>query len=265
MPGKSQGFTLLELLIAVTILVMLVGMVFASFASVTSSMDIARDNAERLRHRQVVWRNLTVNLQSVYADAACFQPEYQFLGESREGPQGPADMLRFVTSLSMPGARSLPGVLKVVTYELVDYGQLSAEIAAALPYDESRPSGVLLIREEPLQLETQDFAANSSDPAWNSYERAIPAASIDFQYFDGVAGEWTDAWDSVEERRLPGGVWVKVNLPRSEEERADDARAGINYLENPDLEYFVSFPLGRDTELPFPDFNHMRFDANEEQ
>ncbi|HDP34069.1 MAG TPA: type II secretion system protein, partial [Candidatus Hydrogenedentes bacterium] len=113
------GFTLLELLIAVSVLTVIVGLVHATFASITSSMALARDNADRLRFKQIVWRNLSTNLQGVYADAGCVQPEYQFLGKSADGPHGAADNLRFATSLPLPGTRSLPGVSKIVTYELV--------------------------------------------------------------------------------------------------------------------------------------------------
>lgn len=259
----AGGFTLMELMIAITVLTVVVFLVFASFFSVTSTMAVARSSAERLRFRQIAWRNLTTNLHGVYADAGCLQPEYQFLGEDRQGPHGPADYLRFATSLPLPGAKSLPGLSKVVTYEVVDRSEVRPEIADALPYDEDRPGSILLIHEEPLQLETQDFVARVSDTAWDTYERAIPVATMDIQYYDSAQDEWRDQWDSLEERRLPGGIWVKINFPLSEDERAEEARLGINPMESPDLELIMAFPLGRDIELPFPDFNHLRFEGYE--
>ncbi len=262
--ASIHGFTLLELLIAISVLVIIVGLVYASFYSVTSTMALARDSADRLRFQQIVWRNLSSNLQGVYADAGAIQPEYQFLGESGDGPFGPADSLRFATSLPLPGARSLPGLSKVVTYELVDYTDVSDTVAAAIPYDESRPGNILMIREEPLQLESQDFVARVSDAQWDTYERAIPVASMDIQYYDGVQQEWVDQWDSLEERRLPGGVWIKINFTRNEDEHREAMQRGINPDEHPDLEILMALPPGRDVEFPFPDFNHLRFDAYEE-
>ena len=259
-----SGFTLLELLISVTILAVIVGIVYTTFSSITTTVGMARDSADRLRFKQIVWRNFSANLQGVYTDSGCIQPEYQFLGESSDGAYGAADTLRFATSLPIPGPASLPGVSKWVTYELMDRSEVSETIAASLPYDESRPGGILVIREEPLQLQSDDFVASVSDAQWDIYERAIPVASMDIQYYDGISKEWKESWDSMEERRLPGGVWVRINFPRSEEEQTEDYRNGINPEEDPDLEVMMAFPLGRNVEYPFPDFNHLRIVEMEE-
>jgi len=254
------GFTLMELLISITVLTILVGLIYGSFASITNTMNIARDNADLLRYRQVVWRSLTTNLQAVYADSACLQPDYQFLGETKNGAYGSADSLRFVAALPMPGSQSLPGVIKVVSYTLSDYAAVSPELLAGMTLDDDRPGGVLVIREEPLQLESSDFVTRAGDPKWAVYERAVPVASIKIQYYDQVQNEWREEWDSTTEQRLPGGVWFQINFPRTREEREEELRQGINALEHPDLEYITFLPLGRGVELPFPDFNHMRFE-----
>lgn len=261
---RREGFTLLELLIAILILAVIVGIIYGGFSSVTNTMDVARGAAERLRFRQIVWRNLSGNLQGVYVDAACLQPEYQFLGENGDGAFGPADTLRFSASLPMPGARSLPGVSKVVTYALVDRSEAGSEVASLLPLDEERPGSILLISEKPLRLESGDFVSENDDSLSETNEQAVPVASMDILYFDGTRNEWVEEWDSMAERRLPGGIWVKINFPRSEEERAETVQAGIDLTENPDLEIMSSFPLGRDVEYPFPDFNNLRFTDNEE-
>lgn len=255
---KQYGFTLLELLISVTILTVIISIIYATFSSVSSTVAVARDVADRLRFKQIVWRNFSANLQGVYTDAGCIQPEYQFIGESEDGPYGPADSLRFATSLPIPGPASLPGISKWVTYEVSDYGSVSETIASSIPYDEERPGSILVIREEPIQLESKDFTANTSDAQWDIYEKAIPIASMDIQYYDGVSKEWMEDWDSLDERRLPGGVWIRINFPRSEEERNEEYQSGINPAEHPDLEIMMAFPLGRNVEYPFPDFNHLR-------
>lgn len=265
--GPCCGFTLMELLISITVLTILVGLVYGSFASVINTMALARDNADLLRYRQVVWRSLSTHLQAVYADAACMQPEYQFLGEPGTGPNGPADSLRFVAALPMPGALSLPGMLKVVTYTLADPASLSPELTAGLPVDENRPGVVLVIREEPLRLESSDFVAQAQAEDMAVYERAVPVTSLKIQYYDHIDNEWREEWDSITEQRLPGGVWFQINFPRTQEAREEELRQGINALEHPDLEYMTFLPLGRGVELPFPDFNHMRFEdvpANEQ-
>ncbi|NLN94417.1 MAG: type II secretion system protein [Candidatus Hydrogenedens sp.] len=264
MRNKSfkSGFTLLELLIAMTVLVAIVGIVYSSFSSVTMTMGLARVDAERLRFRQILWRSFSQNLQSVYVDAACLQPEYGFIGENKDSGFGPADTLRFVSALPMPGAGALPGIYRVVSYTVTNRAETDSAIAASLPL-ESENSNILLIREEPFQLESQGFFHDAQGVTGDVFEQAVPVASMDVQYFDSGSNEWVDDWDSSEERRLPGGVWIKVNFARSDEDRHADYAAGIDLNEHPDFEFMMSFPLGRNVEYPFPDFNHLRYLSDE--
>jgi prepilin-type N-terminal cleavage/methylation domain-containing protein len=262
-PHSASGFTLLELLIAIMILAILVGIVYSSFASVTSTMEMARDAADRLRFRQIVWRSLSTNLQSIYVDAGCLQSEYQFLGENKDGGLGPADSLRYTSSLPLPGAGALPGISKIITCQVVDRNEVDSEVVNSVPYDEERPGSILMIHEEPLKLESQDFVTETQNAEWDVYEQAVPVASMDILYFDGLQKEWVEEWDSLAQRRLPGGITVKINFPRSEEERAEAFKAGIDLQKNPDLEITMSLPLGRDVEFPFPDFNNLRLNPDD--
>lgn len=257
-----SGFTLLELLIAVTVLVTIVGLVYGSFSSVTMTMDLARIDAERLRFRQILWRSFSHNLQSVYADAACLQQEYAFVGENKDGGFGPADSIRFVSALPMPGAAALPGIYRVVSYTVTNQAETDSVMVASLPL-ENENSSILLIREEPFQLESGGFFHDAQGVAGDVFEQAVPVGSMDVQYFDSGSNEWVDAWDSLEERRLPGGIWIKINFARSDEDRQSDYAAGIDLNEHPDFEFMLSFPLGRNVEYPFPDFNHLRYLSDE--
>lgn len=264
-PVFKRGFTLLEVLIAILVLAILVGIVFRGFSAVTSTMVTAQNAAETLRSRQTVWRNLSENVQGIYADGACLQPEYKLVGTSEEGPFGPADTLRFATSLPMRGANALPGITKVVTYSVVDQSEAGDDIVRLLPVDEERPGEILLIREEPLLLESDDFSTQDAAEMSEAYEQGVPVASMDILYFDGMENEWVEEWDSISQRRLPGGIWFKINFPRSEEERQASFSEGIDLQESADLELMMSLPLGRDVEFPFPDFNNLRLLMDEEE
>jgi len=252
-------------LIAILVLAILVGIVFRGFSAVTSTMVTAQNAAETLRSRQTVWRNLSENVQGIYADGACLQPEYTLVGTSEEGPFGPADTLRFATSLPMRGANALPGITKVVTYSVVDQSEAGDDIVRLLPVDEERPGEILLIREEPLLLESDDFSTQDAAEMSEAYEQGVPVASMDILYFDGMENEWVEEWDSISQRRLPGGIWFKINFPRSEEERQASFSEGIDLQESADLEIMMSLPLGRDVEFPFPDFNNLRLLMDEEE
>jgi prepilin-type N-terminal cleavage/methylation domain-containing protein len=260
---SAKGFTLLELLIAVTVLVAIVGIVYGSFSSLIMTMSLARVDAERLRFRQILWRSFSQNLQSVYVDAACLQSEYGFIGENKDSGFGPADTLRFISALPMPGANALPGINRVVTYTVSNRAETDSALVASIALEDEN-SNILLIREEPFQLESQGFFHNAQGVAGDVFEQAVPVASMNIQYFDSGSKEWVDEWDSLEARCLPGGIWVKINFARSSDDRQADYAAGIDLNENPDFELMLAFPMGRNVEYPFPDFNHLRYLSEDE-
>jgi prepilin-type N-terminal cleavage/methylation domain-containing protein len=261
MTGRARGFTLLELLVAISVLTVIVGIVFATFASVTDTMAIARDNADRMGYRMALRRNLTENLGAVYADAAGKREEFQLAGTDESGSYGPADTLRFCTSLPMPGAYALPGVMKVVQYSMVSSSEVDASATGYPGDDPERPGMALQITESPLAYEEGIEGAVSGSDQLPLVQFAIPVASFDVLYFDGLSQEWKQDWDSLSEQRLPWAVWVRVNFPRSEEERAADSAAGVDLTETPDVEVMASIATGAGVEGPFLDFNHARLDS----
>jgi prepilin-type N-terminal cleavage/methylation domain-containing protein len=255
---RPRGFTLLELLVAITVLTIIVGIVFATFASVTDTMAIARDNADRMSYRMALRRNLTENLGAVYADAAGTREEFQLAGTDESGSYGPADTLRFCTSLPMPGAYALPGVMKVVDYRLVSSSDIDAAATGYPGDDPERPGMALQITESPLAHEEGIEGAVSGSDQLPMVQLAMPVASFDVLYFDGLTQEWTQDWDSLSEQRLPWAVWVRVNFPRSEEELAADNAAGVDLTETPDVDVMAAIAPGAGVEGPFLDLNHAR-------
>lgn len=259
-----RGFTLLELLVSILVLTVLTAIVYSSFRSVADTTAMARQGAEDLRFRQFLWRNIQTNLNSIYIDPACVSPEYQFLGTDEQGAFGPADAVRFCTALPMDGPDSLPGVLKVVTYQVVDQYEAAEGEVALGSVDDGAAEGesdemLLEILEEPLVLETEDFAANDfEDLDEIQFERHIPIATFDVQYYDGIADEWLDEWDSTLEQRLPWAVRVKINFARSEEEWSADITGGFDPEEEPDLELTACLPAGAGVVEQFIDTNHFR-------
>ena len=262
--ARPRGFTLIELLVAIVVLTAMTGIVYASFRSVADTTAMARKSAEELRFRQFLWRNFHTNLNSLYIDPACVSPEYQFLGTDEQGAFGPADALRFCTALPMDGPDSLPGVLKVVTYQVVDqYEAAEGEVAlgsVAEETPEGESGGMLLeIVEEPLVLEGEDFAAEDFEGLDEMrFERHIPISTLDIKYYDGPADEWLDQWDSALEQRLPWAVRVKINFARTEEEWSADISAGMDPEESPDLDLTAALPVGAGVVEPFIDPNHFR-------
>ncbi len=260
---RRAGFTIIELLVAVSVLSVVVGIVYESFSSVLDSTEMAREESEKTRFKQVLWRHLSENLGSVYSDAACISPEYQLLGTDKEGPFGPADTLRFCTSLTMPGSTALPGVLKVITYDLTNEYSNTEDATVGQVAIDKKPGDrdreyMLVIREEPLVLESAEKDSSITDVDFPVSERKIPIASMDILYYDGDQDEWLKDWDSLAEGRMPWAIQVNINFMRTEEELAMDSQSGINPLEEPDLNLTIGIPSGVGVIDQFMDLNMKR-------
>lgn len=273
---STAGFTLIEIMVAMTILVVLVGGVYACFVSVADTADIARTATEQLRVEQYLWKHFSENLGSISPNPS---GEYALVGEDDSGAFGPADTLRFTTSLPMSGARALPGIEKTVEYYVDDpsSGEAGGFKTFAIDEDlaaEDTPSVTLFITERPLVLLGEDESGDSfkagagagagadTDTEEGPWEREVPIRSINFEYYDGASEEWVEDWNSDETGLLPWAIKVQVNLAKSESQLAMDADAGINPQEDFDLEMTVVLPAGAGVLGEFLDPNHYR--ANEE-
>jgi len=255
---------MLELLISVTILSIIVGIVYSSLVSVTDTAAAARDSNETLRFRQFLWRSFSENLAAVYSDPACEVAGYQLVGENESGPYGPADSLRFCTSLPLSGPGSLPGVMRVVSYRVEE---ASAEDAGAdtggnFAIDKTEAAQdqglYLFVSEMPLVLEDQDFDPEMSDISQSGMEYQVPIASMDIMYYDAETEEWVEDWDSMAQARLPWAVHIMINFARSEEDVAADYQAGVNPEDSADLDMMIALPMGAGVVEPFLDLNHQR-------
>lgn len=267
--ARRHGFTIIELLVAVTVLSVVVGIVYESFSSVLDSTEMAREESEKIRFKQVLWRHLTENLGSIYSDAACISPEYELLGTDKEGAFGPADTLRFCTSLLMPGSTALPGVLKVVTYDLTneystDEDGTLGQVAIDQKPGEENQEWMLVITEEPLVLESAESDTAVTDVEFPISERKIPIASMDILYYDGDQDEWMKDWDSLAEGRMPWAIQVNINFMRTEEELMAETEAGINLEEEPDLNLTIGVPSGVGVLDQFLDINMRRSTIEDE-
>jgi len=257
-----QGFTLIELLISVTILALITVIVHQSFISVTSTTDIARTEARKLRERQYIWRSFSENMAAIYTDPACEQAAYTLFGEDNEGPAGPGDNITFTTTLPMPGSTALPGVLRKVTYEVVEPGEVDADEATSSASidltDEELPPAYLLITEAPLVLDEDELGTDEDALLAQTRVRQVPISSMDIVYYDHETEEWVEEWDSAEREQLPWAIGVAIYLARSAADADMETSMGIDADMDPDLDMTFVVPGGAGMKAPFFDPNHYR-------
>ena len=259
----KRGFTLLELLIAISILVVIVAVVYASFASVTDTMAVARVRTEEMRLRQFLERSFRTNLTSVYVDRGFEQQVFQFVGVNDETRDGPCDSLRFVSTNALMGGRALPGDFKEVRYEPLGGAESFEGLDLAADKDddaqhkydadpqqrklEATETPLLASNAQAVDAESGNLDVTQStgkDPLAPTYEAPsweVPIRTIDFAYYDGE--QWVEEWDSMEQGRLPWCVRVSINFARTEEEIARETEQHIDIVESPDFEVVVPIPI----------------------
>lgn len=256
---NRRGFTLIEVLIAISILMVIVLVLYASFSSVTNTMEMARVSSEEMRLRLFLERSFRANFSSVYADRSVSQEVYRFVGEDAESLDGPNDNVRFVSINTLMGGAGLPGDLKEVRY-----GTVGGDESEINPIDFQNEDGAVGDNQRKLEaVETPLFGANVQelDPdtgylkpaeetgmpadSQDQYETpswSVPIRTVDFSYFDGV--NWVDEWDSQVLGRFPWCVRIRINFARTEDQLEEEKTEGLDIEDNPDFEMVIPLPAG---------------------
>lgn len=253
-PRRTSGFTLLELLIAFAIMSAIVLIVYLGLDSVSKGIDLTRLSAEKMRIQRFLVNHFLTTLNAVYVDPGFIYPEYRFVGVNESGGYGPADSLRFCTSLPMPGANALPGVRRVVTYSFEKSGsgaqQMSSFATDIYGISLNAPQ-YLVITESPLIPGEEDsFSIDIANLPVN--EVRVPLATLDIKYYDPTVNEWKDEWDSQSLQLMPWAVRIIANL--FNEYGEVDAVSE----ETGDIDIFVVLPTCAGVVQPFEDPNHFK-------
>ena len=260
--ASKNGFTLIEMMVAMSILVILTGSLYACFVSVVDSAEIARSSMEGLRVQEFLREHFNNNLSAVHANPS---GEYALIGEDESGAYGPADKLSITTTLPTSGALSLPGIVKTVEYKIDEpsfdeEGGFKTFTIDAPAEDEEMESVMMYITERPLILgedgEGGDLFVDDEEGLW---KREVPIRSLNFEYYDGTAEEWVEDWNSEELGMLPWAIRVSVNLAKSEAQLQADYLDGVGTDDDPDFSLIVVLPTGAGVVTPdFHDPNHAR-------
>ena len=208
---KNTGFTLIEMLVALTIIVAILVMVYGSFAATTRSIDASGARLARVERACFALRLMTRQIRCAYAprspsasapgsqgpgpgsnSGSVFQatetsprtPSIVFRGGSRD-PHG--EILSFVTSSGLGASPEAPRGLFRVTYL----------------YD--RASSTLSISRQ----EQTDSSADRSNPRRADVLLAN-VAQVDLAFHDGK--QWQQAWDAVQKHELPRAVKVEITV-----------------------------------------------------
>ncbi len=177
--SRRRGFSLLELLIAIGLLSVLVGMVYAFTVTLFDREARALDAAAQSQTATMIFDRLESDLMTAIAS-----------GRGGAGLRGEADSLTVTQRSVMPGSRAAPA---------------SDEQTTTIRFDE---------RLRRVTIERTDGDAGGRETATDPAPYPVPVRMAKFRYFDGDA--WRDRFSS--DRGMPVAVELAIWFGDADEE-----------------------------------------------
>ena len=204
---NDSSFTLIEILVALSMILIILGVVYGSYTATMQSLSRCRAKIGLEQEARTLLSRMAQEIRCGYPSAVRREPRPpsthsrpatkilreadrpHFLGE-RASPRG--DLLQLLTAGGITRPDEALAGLSLVAYR----------------FDESRRT---LLRRQVRLVDLPDIAAN--DDNWLPAARRVRAVVL--KYFDGK--EWREEWNSNDTRRLPEAVSIQITM--------DDERA----------------------------------------
>lgn len=198
LPGNGNGFTMVELLIAISILAMILITIYAAFQGTIKVIRTGSRGADNYQH-------LRLAIESIRRDLVCafIPPGEEGVLKGIDNDSGGSDMdsIDFVTASNLmadPGEDRRESDICEVGYFISDEHE-----------------GVL-VRRVDLTVDSNPFSGGRLEPI------AEKVVALNFQYYDAEEDKWLDSWDPEAEEEneqikgLPPIVWVEVTVVDAE-------------------------------------------------
>jgi len=193
---REPGFTLVEMLVALSMMGILFGIAYATYAATTRSVARCGAKIAVAQEARAVLARMAREIRCVYVGARA-RPKKA--GGTRDlledGPRslvghdgsGQGDLLQLLTTGAITRPDELDAGVREVAYRL----------------DESNRT---LLRRQTKSVDLSE--ARSDDRGWWVVARNVRAVSV--RYFDGK--DWREKWDSQDEQGPPGAVRVEISF-----------------------------------------------------
>lgn len=227
----QKGFTLIEVLISLTILSLIMGVVMGGFRLGSRSWRKGEERLEEQQRMRCVFTILIQDIKSCILLQRSADPEVSGKKRNRANQPvvfiGEADKLKFVTTASGIGPQVKKGTLREVSY--------------GLSYEEDKPGLVMGERpwlyQNPFEDEDVRLGEESSGPPPSIYSLYPDVVDIVFQYYGvkeihkrpkerDAEPEWHDDWNPLQDiqsgedylKNLPEKVKVTLRRKKSEDD-----------------------------------------------
>lgn len=194
---KRQGFTLLELIVALVIFAIVISAAYSLF-------DAGRSVTTRAEFRAQLFQTARAALTAVEEDlrgATMMSTPFDtgFIGTNGGSEKEPMDKLEFVSVNRYTGASY---DINKITDKV--WGSDVSKVYYWIEQDTSK-TACGFVRERPVELTPVSGPVHREE---SISEIAKDVAFINFRYYDG--SDWTDSWDSTQTMKLPKAVEVTV-------------------------------------------------------
>ena len=179
--GSEEGFTLVEVLLAVSLIAMMATLVFGSLYMTTSAIEAARAKST---DEQIVRRTLSLMIDELAVSESRATGPWMGINDQRDGQ--PADSVAFLTMGQFRGADSAKDT------ELV-----------RIVYTRE---GDRLLRFSRRNL------YGLTDESVEKVELATKVKGFNVRYYDGKSQLWLDEWDSRGKPGAPKAILIELTL-----------------------------------------------------
>jgi len=197
----NNGFTLMELMLAIVILGLVVTTVLASFNTVFSTTDALQSNSQIYEMAKNCLKRMSRDLESVYiAQPPIYRPpefddlpdDYRIVGLSEDTSGTGFAKIRFASRAHLPLENTIRGGVAEIVY-----------------YLQAKEDGSLVLKRSDNIYPYPEFEENGSHPIL--CERV---KSVTFKYYDAEGSEY-EAWDSESdeyEYETPAAIEIRLEI-----------------------------------------------------
>ena len=193
------GFTLIEILVSVTIIAMIVSMVYGSYFATAKSADAYKARMTTSGQTQKVLRWMTQQIRCSYIGKISEETELAGTDSSRTSKIKKSPIIYFSYEPDAMGSETLH---LVTTHMLFcDDGYINGLVDIAYKFDKN--SGTLSLSQRRFVGAPEKYL---EDRNWR--ELLVNVESVELDFFDGR--QWLTEWDFELKKKIPAAVKISI-------------------------------------------------------